>query len=180
MGDAVQGVAGNIVLVPATDEDWPTIRRWLAQPEVIRWWGPRATTEAEVMLALGSEHAISRMIVCDGVAVGYGHAVDAALLGVSLPAELPVGAWEMDVFVASAEHRGRGIGVTALAAMQRDVFATTLAPVVYVRVPVGQEKAVRAYERAGLRWLAVMRDPVMGPEWMMAAVRSGSGDIPAA
>jgi RimJ/RimL family protein N-acetyltransferase len=175
MSQAPRKPGEGVQLRPATEDDWPTIRRWLAQPEVIRWWGPKATTEAEVLLALGSEHAICRMIACDGVAVGYGHALDAALLGAPLPAKLPVGAWEMDLFVASPEHRGRGVGVRALELMREEVFATTLSPAVCVRVAVGQETAVRAYERAGLRWLAVIRDPVMGPEWVMVAERGTGG-----
>ncbi len=175
MSEAVRVSGGDVRLRPATEDDWPTIRRWLAQPEVIRWWGPKATTEAEVMLAMGTEQAICRIIECDGGAVGYAHAMDATLPGALLPAELPVGAWEMDLFVASPQHRGRGVGVRALQLMRDEVFGTTLALAVCVRVGVGQEKAVRAYELAGLHWLAVVRDPVMGPEWVMVAERGSVG-----
>ena len=93
MSDArtAAGETGGVRLRTATDNDWPMIRRWLAQPEVIRWWGPKATTEAEVMLAMGTEQAICRIIEARRDAgdrwspVGYGHALDAGLMGDALP-----------------------------------------------------------------------------------------------
>jgi RimJ/RimL family protein N-acetyltransferase len=168
----------RVRLRPAIDSDWPTIRRWLAEPEIVRWWGPKATTEAEVMLAMGTRQAISRIIEAIGAsgqdrwtAVGYGHALDAMLLGDPLPGDLPVGAWELDLFVASPPYRGRGVGIRALEQLRDELFETTLACAVFVRVGVGNETAVRAYEKAGFRWRAVARDPVMGHEWVMVKER---------
>lgn len=183
MSGAVATTAtANVRLRPATDNDWPMIRRWLAQPEVIRWWGPKATTEAEVMLAMGTPQALCRIIEARDEAaggtgarswasVGYAHALDAGLMGGPMPPELPVGAWEIDLFVASPAHRGRGVGAQGIELIRDEVFGTTLALAVCVFVGVGNEKAVRAYEQAGFRWRAVVRDPVMGPEWVMLRER---------
>ena len=171
--------AGGVRLRTATDNDWPMIRRWLAQREVIRWWGPKATIEAEVMLAMGTEQAICRIVEARRDAgdhwlpVGYGHALDAGLMGDALPREIPVGTWEIDLFVASPEHRGKGVGARALQLIRDEVFSTTLAIATCVFVAVGNEKAVRAYEQAGFRWRAVSRDPVIGPEWVMVGERPG-------
>ena len=170
----------------ATLEDWPMIRRWLGQPEVIRWWGPRATTEAEVMLAIGTPQAICRIIEAPApalpgapaadsrwLAVGYAHALDAGLVGPPRLDVLPPGSWQVDVFVASAEHRGRGIGGMALLLIRDEVFETTLALAAAAYVAVGNEKAVRAYEQAGFKWRAIARDPDRGAEWLMLADRAG-------
>lgn len=160
----------------ATDNDWPTIRRWLAQPEVIRWWGPKATSEAEVLLALGTPQALCRIIEAQDEAerwsaVGYAHALDAGLILDPLPADLPAGTWAIDLFVASPAHRGKGVGARALRMMRDEVFGTTLAIAACVIVGVGNEKAVRAYEAAGFTWRSIIRDPVTGPEWVMVAER---------
>ena len=155
----------------ASTPDWPMIRRWLGRPDVIRWWGPKATTEAEVMLAMGSDHAICRIIEVDGAPVGYGHALDAGMQGWPLPPELPPGSWHIDVFVAAPVQRGRGVGARAVQLIRDEVFATTLAPAVCVHVGVGNERAVRAYEKAGLSWRCVVRDPVIGAAWLMLAER---------
>lgn len=165
----------------ATPADWPLIRRWLGQPEVIRWWGPRATTEAEVMLAMGTPQAICRIIEApsvtpsaqgDWLAVGYAHALDAGLAGPPRLDVVPPGAWQIDAFIASLEHRGRGIGGIVLLLMLDEVFETTLALAAAAFVAVGNEKAVRVYEQAGFTWRAVARDKDRGAAWLMVAERS--------
>lgn len=176
----------------ASIEDWPMIRRWLGQPEVIRWWGPRATTEAEVMLAMGTAQAICRIIEINEVIeplasgaepdpavaldvrytpIGYAHAIDAGLAGPPRLDVLASGTWQIDLFVASAEHRGRGIGGVVLKAMRDEVFETTLAVAAAAFVAVGNEKAVRAYEQAGFKWRAIARDANRGADWLMLAER---------
>ena len=167
----------TVRLRSAGDRDWPQIRRWLAQPDVIRWWGPKTTSEAEVLLALGTPQALCRIIEAEDapgtwIPVGYAHALDAGLVLNPLPPELPVGTWAIDLFVASPAHRGKGVGAQALKIMCDDVFGTTLAIAVCVFASVGNEKAVRAYEAAGFAWRSIVRDPVMGPEWVMVAERA--------
>ena len=163
--------AGHIALRPATRADFDLIRRWLARPDVQDWWGPVSATEAEVNMALGSGHAICRVIEVDGVAVGYAHAVDATLWGENLPDELEPGTWDLDLFIAAEDQRCRGVGQIALAKLREEVFATTLAVAVCVFPSVKNERAVRAYEKAGFRWQRVWHDPQTGPAWFMVARR---------
>lgn len=163
-----------VTLRPASDADWQTIRTWLAQPEIQRWWGPSAASEAEVIVALGTDHAIARMIQVDGVDVGYGHAVDASLWGADLPDDLESGTWDLDIFIAAPGHRGRGIGPTALKLLRDEVFTTTLAVAVSVFPSIENEQAVRAYEKIGFRWKRVWDDPVYGPSWFMVYERPPS------
>lgn len=163
-------------LRPATERDWPMVRRWLAQPEVIRWWGPKSASEAEVMLAMGTPQALCRIIEArDGSepweAVGYAHALDAGMLGDPLPRELATGTWQIDLFIASRRFWGRGLGARALAQLRDEVFATTLTLAVCTIVGIGNEKAVRAYEQVGFRWRAITREPAKGAEWVMVAER---------
>lgn len=163
--------AARISLKPATRNDFGLIRRWLARPDIQDWWGPISATEAEVNMALGSGHAICRVIEVDGVAVGYAHAVDATLWGENLPDELEPGTWDLDLFIAAEDQRGRGVGQIALAKLREEVFATTLAVAVCVFPSVKNERAVRAYEKAGFRWQRVWHDPQTGPAWFMVARR---------
>jgi RimJ/RimL family protein N-acetyltransferase len=138
-------------LRPAARADWDLIRGWLARPDIQDWWGPIGATEAEVNMALSSQHALCRIIEADGAPVGYAHAVDATLWGEDLPQDLEPGTWDLDLFIASEEHRGRGVGQAALALLKAEVFATTLAVAVCVFPSVRNERAVRAYEKAATR-----------------------------
>jgi aminoglycoside 6'-N-acetyltransferase len=138
------------------------------------------------MLAMGTPQAICRIIEAPApaqpgapaagsrwLAVGYAHALDAVLVGPPRLDVLPPGSWQVDVFVASPEHRGRGIGGMALLLIRDEVFDTTLALAAAAYVSVGNEKAVRAYEQAGFKWRAIARDAVRGAEWLMLADRAG-------
>ena len=75
------------------------------------------------------------------------------------PEEVPTGTWDIDLFIASAEHRGRGLGAAALALLAEEVFATTLAVACCAFVSVRNEAAVRAYERTGFRWRRIWQRP---------------------
>lgn len=163
----------HVHLRPATRRDAGLIRTWLMLSDIQDWWGPLSSTEAEVNIALSSEHAICRVIECDGVPVGYCHAVDAAVWGDDLPDELEPGTWDLDLFVASESYRGRGIGQIALASLKDEVFATTFAVAVCVFPSIRNERAVRAYEKAGFRWQRIWNDPHAGPSWFMVARRPG-------
>ncbi|MGI9522032.1 MAG: GNAT family N-acetyltransferase [Hyphomicrobiaceae bacterium] len=154
-------------LRPVNNADWTTIRQWLARPDIQRWWGPSAATEAEVIAVLGTDLAIARMIQVNGVDVGYGHAADASLWGNDLPDDLPPGTWDLDIFIAAQGYRGKGIGPSALALLREEVFATTLAVSVSVFPSIENEQAVRAYEKIGFRWKRIWDDPVHGPSWFM-------------
>jgi aminoglycoside 6'-N-acetyltransferase len=160
-----------IALRSATEADWPMIRRWLAQPDIVQWWGPKASSEAAVMMAMASAHALCRIIEVDGEAVGYVHALDATLWGEDLPDALEPGTWDIDVFVASHRHRNRGIGMRALQLIKEEVFSSTLAIAVCVFAAVANERAVRAYEKAGFKWKEVWDDPAGGRSWFMTAER---------
>ncbi len=163
--------SAELRLRPATPEDRFRIRRWLTEPEIAAWWGNAASAEAEINLAMASEAAICRIIECDSAPIGYAHAVEIGLWGAERPEDLAPGTWDIDLFVASPEHRGRGVGATALALLADEVFATTLAVACASIVSVRDEAAVRAYERAGFRWRQIWHDPLSGPSWLMLKER---------
>lgn len=165
------GAGDSVRLRPALRADWDMIRSWLARPDIEAWWGPRSATEAEVTIALGAGHALCRIIEAGGVPVGYAHAIDAMAWGEELPDDLAPGTWDLDLFIASEEHRGRGVGQAALAQLKDEVFSTTLASAVCVFPSIRNERAVRAYEKAGFQWQRIWNDPHMGPSWFMIAER---------
>ena len=65
----------------------------------------------------------------------------------------------------------KAAGQAALSLLKTEVFATTLAVAVCVFPSVKNERAVRAYEKAGFRWKRIWNDPALGPSWFMVAER---------
>lgn len=162
-----------ISLRPAQRGDLDQIRRWLRQPEIEAWWGPASATGAEIQIAMQSPSALCRVVLGDGLPIGYAHAIDASLWGENLPEDLKPGTWDLDLFIASPEHRGIGAGPTALALLKDEVFSTTLATAVCVFASIRNETAVRAYEKAGFHWQRIWTDRALGPSWFMVAERPG-------
>ena len=160
-----------VQLRPALPEDRFRMRRWLADPDVQAWWGNAASAEAEITLAMSSEASLCRIIESAGEPIGYAHAVEIGLWGEQQPDGLPGGTWDVDLFIASAEHRDRGAGRTALALLVDEVFATRLAIACCAVVPIRIEAAVRAYEKSGFRWLRIWQDRIDGPCWLMLKER---------
>jgi len=161
----------DIQLRPALPEDRFRMRRWLADQTVQAWWGNAASAEAEITLAMASESSLCRIIEAGGVPIGYGHAVEIGLWGGPQTDGLPVGTWDVDLFIASAEHRQRGAGRAALALLVEEVFATRLAVACCGVVSIRNEAAARTYEKAGFRWLRIWHDPIDGPCWVMLKER---------
>ncbi len=161
----------SVSLRPATAADRFLIRRWLAEPHVAAWWGTRDSAEAKITLAMESSSALCRMIVVDGTPAGYAHAVDLGLSGEPLPRDVPPGAYEIDAFIGSAQHRGQGIGGTAVRLLTGEVFANTLSSACCVFPSIRNETAVRAFEKAGFAWRRIWQDPIAGPRWTMVMER---------
>ncbi|MDX2259565.1 MAG: GNAT family N-acetyltransferase [Hyphomicrobiaceae bacterium] len=164
----------KVMLRPARPGDWSKIEGWIARPDIARWWGTASAAEAEIRMAWATDGAIARIIEVGDVAAGYCHAIDATYWGASLPDGMPAGTWDVDVVVAEPAYRSCGVGEAALDLIAEEVFGTTLALALSVIVAVTNEGAVRAYERAGFRWVKVWDDPILGPSWLMLRERAGT------
>lgn len=154
-----------VTLRPVTEGDRFRLRRWLSEPHVIQWWGSKAAADASVAIAADSDTAVARIIDVGAETIGYAHALDLD------DARLPPATWTADVFIGAAPYRGQGLGATALALLRDEVFASTLASALAVRVAIRNEAAVRAIERAGFTWHTVAPDRLLGPCWLLLAVR---------
>ena len=155
----------ELTLRPVTEGDRFRLRRWLSEPHVIRWWGSKSAAEAAVALAQNSSSALVRIIYKGDEPIGYAQAMDMD------DRRLPPATWQADAFIGSMTHRGRGLGALALSQLRDEVFQTTLAAALAVRIPVRNERQVRAIERAGFRWRSVTSDPLLGPCWLLVAER---------
>lgn len=155
-----------IALRPATEADRFRVRRWLADPALPSWWAARGAAEAEFTMALESESALSRIILRDGEAAGYAHAVDMALWPLDAPEAIAPGTWDVDLFVVDARNRAADT-TEALRLLTAEVFATTFAVACCSLLSIRNEAAARAYEKAGFRWSEIWHDRHAGPCWLM-------------
>ena len=157
--------AGLPLLRPFSDSDRFRLRRWLSDSHVIGWWGSRATAEASIALAMHSPSAIVRIIELNNEPIGYAHALDLQ------DSKLPAAVWHADIFIGSCMHQGHDIGITALKALTAELFSTTLASGLSIRVPIKYERQVRLIERVGFCWHALEAASPIGPAWLLVAHR---------
>lgn len=153
---------------------------WLRRPHVARWWG-----EAETALARdpgevdGSGEAF---ILHGGRPVGYVRwqrvlrcDLDAAGLH-----EVPDDAVDIDILIGEAELTGRGIGPSALKLLLERLWRDPSIPLVGMSASAANERALRAYEKAGFRRRRRYDDPRWGPAWLMIAERTEGRPITSA
>lgn len=172
VGDAPRDISNSVQLRPARRSDWPMIDSWLGIEEIKRWWGSHPAAQAAVLAALDAPMGLCSIIEAGGVPVGYAHALEAEVASdVRADPSLAL-CYRIDAFVGERDHRGRGIGEAALRLVFEEVFATTLAPAVFSVVPIRNEAAVRAHEKAGFGWVRVIDDTLLGPCWLMRRERA--------
>jgi RimJ/RimL family protein N-acetyltransferase len=159
-----------LTLRPAIPGDRFLLNRWLVDPEVIGWFGSRAAADATLSLARETPSALSRIIAVGTTAIGYAQALELDP-GSQVATPLMVGTVELDAFVGDAAWRGRGYGARAFGLLRDEVFTTTLAPAVVVRVPITREEVVRRIEKVGFAWVSVENDSQRGPCWLLSAER---------
>ena len=163
----VPAVAPAVTLRPAHEGDWPLIQRWLRQDEVQRWWGSLSAAQAAVIAALQADMGLCSIIEVDGRPAGYAQALETGPLAHALSPEPTAGTFRVDAFIGEPAFRRRGVGQAALRLVADEVFQTTLALGLIVVVAIKHEAAVRAYEKAGFKWVRVIDDPLFGPSWLM-------------
>jgi aminoglycoside 6'-N-acetyltransferase len=152
---------GTLHWRPLTAADLPLLGRWLADPDVARWWNHDSTPEGvqrDFGASVRGEEAGEDLVVSlDGRPVGLVQraviadypedlAEFAAVVGV------PEGAVELDYLVGEPALRGRGLGSRIIAALVEDTWvAHPAAPAVLVAVAAANVASWRALEKAGLR-----------------------------
>ena len=149
---------------PLAAADLPLLARWLAQPQVARWWAhdpsPAAVERDFGPSVRGEEPGEDLVVLLDGRPVGLlqrsrisDHAEDLAEF--SAVVDVPPGAVTIDYLLADDAPRGQGVGTRLIAAaVDRTWLDHADAPAVLVAVVAGNVASWRALEKAGLRRVA--------------------------
>jgi RimJ/RimL family protein N-acetyltransferase len=153
-----------VELRPLRRADFPLLCRWLAEPQVARWWNDPATLEAVEAQYGPSVDGVDSTAVYLGLHAGrpfglvqmYAFADEPeSLAELSAVCPVPPGALSIDYLIGEPEARGRGLGAGMIAAAVARGFADhPEAADVLVPVALGNEASWRALRRAGASWYA--------------------------
>jgi aminoglycoside 6'-N-acetyltransferase len=144
--------------------DFPLLCRWLAEPQVARWWHDPSTPAAVEAQYGPSVDGVDPTAVYLGVHAGepfglvqvYAFADEPEFLAeLARVCPVPPGALSLDYLIGEPAARGRGLGAGLIAAAVARAFADhPEAADVLVPVALGNEASWRALRRAGGVWHA--------------------------
>jgi aminoglycoside 6'-N-acetyltransferase len=141
-----------------TPADLPLLAEWLQGPDLRRWWGEPAEQLALVRQDLDEPLMDQQIASLDPQPFGYLQSYPAHAWPADAPhlADQPPGAVAIDCF-AAPDATGQGHGRVMLR-LYADLLRTRGAPAVLIDPDPSNERAVRAYRRAGFRDLALRPD----------------------
>ncbi|SRR5579885_2016967 len=165
----------DIEFRPLKVDDLLLVHRWLNTPHVMEWWGENGPSVDAVRAKYlpyvsGLEPTRSFVILVDDVAIGYvqtyriaDYPEYAACLAVS---EAAAG---LDLYIGETSHLHRGLGSGIIRAFLRQVvFVESGIESCIIGPVVTNRAAIRAYEKAGFRYLKTVRLPnEVEPEYLM-------------
>ena len=152
-------MAHDYTLRPFVRDDRPMMAQWLATDHARQWWG-ETDEQLGLVTADLDEPLMDQMIAsCDNRPFGYlqSYPVHQWPAGAPHFADFPAGTMGVDCLVGPADMLGKGHGSTMLALYARHLLGKG-APEVVIDPDPDNERAVRAYRRAGFRDVALRLD----------------------
>jgi aminoglycoside 6'-N-acetyltransferase len=152
---------GDLAIRRLRDErdDYELLVRWRNEPHVAEWWStdddPTPTTLDRVIESHGP-HAdepwvTDCIITVDDRPVGYIQFYPWSEEADEMGIPDRDGSYGLDIFIGESDMIDRGVGSRTVALLARHLFEERDATSVALLTPVGNERAHRAYEKAGLR-----------------------------
>jgi len=143
------------------ESDMQRLLGWLRLPHVAEWWGD---AREELRANLTRSPDTNALIVEDGVPVGFlcwGRPPQSELEGAALT-DLPEDLVDVDIMIGEPDALGRGVGPRALGLLLHRLKADASVAFVGIGTAISNERAIRAYEKAGFRPFREFCDPDWG------------------
>ena len=143
-------MAPDYVFRPMTTSDLPLVRRWLAEPHVVQWWGDPAE-QYDLVSGDLDEPAMDQFIVSAGGSdFAYLQCYDPDVWPENGLGAHPRGTRGIDQFIGEQDMVDRGHG-SAFIRTFIDRLLAAGAPRVITDPDPANGRAIRAYEKAGFR-----------------------------
>lgn len=150
---------------PLDRGDLPLMHRWRNTPHVVEWW-PEALTLDQTIAKYapridGKEDVRCFVIVHGDTPIGYiqEYPIDrnSEYARHIAPAERAAG---IDLFIGDVQFHHRGLGAPIIRQFLKDiVFADPAVEICVIDPAVSNRSAIRAYEKAGFRFLEIITNP---------------------
>jgi aminoglycoside 6'-N-acetyltransferase len=143
-------MAPDYVFRPMTTSDLPLVRRWLAEPHVVQWWGNTLEQFELVSGDLEVEAMEQFVVAINDCPFGYLQCYDPEVWPENGLGDHPRGTRGIDQFIGEQDMVDRGHG-SAFIRTFIDRLLAAGAPRVITDPDPANGRAIRAYEKAGFR-----------------------------
>jgi RimJ/RimL family protein N-acetyltransferase len=150
---------------PVTRADLARLSTWLAEPHIQAWWGPVEEEIAGISEAIDSVETRPMMVELAGEPIAYAQSYDPHLEESHPYQDQPKGTLGIDLSIGPPELLGRGHGSAIARALAVLLFSEGATRIVIDPHP-DNSRAIRAYEKAGFRFLD-RRTTIYGPAHFM-------------
>lgn len=168
--------------VPLREDDLPLVERWLLEPHVRRWWNddpdeddyPQGTLAEWRRAIRGEDPTRMYRIDIDGRPAGVmqSYVVQDYPDYLAELGGLAERALSIDLFIGEPGLVGRGHGPDAIRAFLREERARVGIEYCVIGPATANVAAIRAYEKAGFRYLRPYREPdTTDPEHLLLDLR---------
>jgi RimJ/RimL family protein N-acetyltransferase len=165
--------AAQISFVPVQPKHYPLLRHWLEAPHMREWWGEPETELGYIReMVEGRDTTRPFLIALDDEPVGYiqcwfigHHQNEQWVKDHPWLLAFPSDAIGVDLSIGEPDKLSQGIGSAALAAFVQKLRDEGHRTIIIDPDPAN-ERAVRAYEKAGFR-KAMLREASDGPVLLM-------------
>jgi RimJ/RimL family protein N-acetyltransferase len=161
---------------PLTASDLPMLYEWRCRPHVAQWWPPPLSFAAAVedlREHLDPNHSTrGHVALSRGQPAGFIQSYHVMEAGDGWwEDETDPGARGIDQFLANGDQLGRGLGSAMVAAFVDQLFADPVVTKVQTDPSPDNERAIRAYRKAGFRPEREVTTPD-GPALLMVCPRA--------
>ncbi len=156
----------HYVFRPVTRRDLALIGKWLGEPHVAKWWGPRDEELADIEKHIDSISVEPFIAEWNGKPLAYMQTYDPHLEDGHPYQDQPLGTLGIDISIGDPALTGKGHGSRMIAAFVEMLFEEG-APRIIIDPDPANLAAIRAYEKAGFAAFDT-RETVYGPALMMA------------
>lgn len=134
--------------IPVTRADFPMLGRWLDEPHVRAWWGPRDWELKLIEQDLGTGPTDMRIVRLDGRPFAYVQDYPAHHWDMPHYADMPAGTRAMDTFLGDPAYLGQGHAAGYLRQRTEELLDKGC-PAVVIDPSPDNLRALRAYRAAG-------------------------------
>ncbi|MEI8230670.1 MAG: GNAT family N-acetyltransferase [Candidatus Peregrinibacteria bacterium] len=158
-----------------SDDEYSLLLSWLNNPTVSAWYENTAGLTMDAIRSkyrpriVGESHIQSAIIEWKNRPIGYLQYYEARKeMDYAYPEPIleEPNVWGIDMFIGESDLHGKGIGSATLSLMMRYLMKEKGAQKIIMDPDVRNERAVRAYEKAGFKKVKILKQwEQHGEEW---------------